>query len=623
MPWKIHKVGNKFCVKKKGSSTCKGPKYSSRKAATPYLKALYTNTKNESNQINEGHYSIADLVTPAEKRVLRKIRNVSSAVKAVVYGGCLAGPMMASQFNNDVRVYGLYEALLYVERYEEEGKYEKGTAMKGLNAAKIPDEDQENPPPLDQRPGWSAFEGAPRESVHEGYTYKLARKPETNEWVVKAYKDGKYDEDATYYTDDKRDAIDTKKALELSGTTDFTEGRSGYYMVGDLVKGPFGDAKILKLDSGTGNCRLQQLERFGNDEEIKPGYRFSANCTELFGFTNKDYSKQGLATPRESFKTIFYKNTKLQEGQGGFPWPDDDPRWDEAPIHPDEQEYPNHCWNCHKMEKPGEIGSIITVDDDPGNPEVGPDPDIGDAWICDDCAAYNNKFGQLPDVPEEDEGYRSGQQYESLQEASSAFSAGRQAFLNHEPISANPFPEHSKQFELWHDGHDFESLKSSHSTSSPASPLHSSVEEFPFVKVISTGATGKVLGTMGDQAKVIFFNGQIEMLPVSSLRKIRASSQTGDLHDSVQTENRFKTVTESILNNQSPVVGYWYEFIKPLYEYRSTTKNKVIALPAKSLTGSLYESIDDKFIRLENELDETTCAYYGMRKADLANINKR
>ncbi len=80
--------------------------------------------------------------------------------------------------------------------------------------------------------------------------------------------------------------------------------------------------------------------------------------------------------------------------------------------------------------------------------------------------------------------------------------------------------------------------------------------------------------------------------------------------------NNFKTVTEAILQqiDQSPQIGFWYEFKTPLYEYRSTTKSKVIALPARSLTGRLFENKGDKFIRIENELDEATCIRFGMCK---------
>jgi hypothetical protein len=45
-------------------------------------------------------------------------------------------------------------------------------------------------------------------------TYKLKRKSETNEWVVRAYVDGKFNEGMTYYTDDKQDAIDTMAAMK-------------------------------------------------------------------------------------------------------------------------------------------------------------------------------------------------------------------------------------------------------------------------------------------------------------------------------------------------------------------------------------------------------------------------
>lgn len=38
---------------------------------------------------------------------------------------------------------------------------------------------------------------------------KVARKPSTNEWVVKVYFDGVYSDEHSYYTDDKQDALDT------------------------------------------------------------------------------------------------------------------------------------------------------------------------------------------------------------------------------------------------------------------------------------------------------------------------------------------------------------------------------------------------------------------------------
>lgn len=71
---------------------------------------------------------IKDIVTEAQRKQLRKIKTPPSDTKNLVYMGCLAGPMMALQFNEDCRVYGLWEALLYVEGYEANGHYKEGTA---------------------------------------------------------------------------------------------------------------------------------------------------------------------------------------------------------------------------------------------------------------------------------------------------------------------------------------------------------------------------------------------------------------------------------------------------------------------------------------------------------------
>lgn len=84
------------------------------------------------------------LVTKEQKKELRKIRTLPDRVKAICYGGNHGGPAVTVQLNSDVRLYGLYEALLYVEGYEPE-YYKPGTAEKALKAALDPelDEDEE------------------------------------------------------------------------------------------------------------------------------------------------------------------------------------------------------------------------------------------------------------------------------------------------------------------------------------------------------------------------------------------------------------------------------------------------------------------------------------------------
>ena len=48
----------------------------------------------------------------------------------------------------------------------------------------------------------------------EGTRLTLVRNPSTDEWIVKVFVNGKYDEGKTYYTDDKQDAINTMKQMK-------------------------------------------------------------------------------------------------------------------------------------------------------------------------------------------------------------------------------------------------------------------------------------------------------------------------------------------------------------------------------------------------------------------------
>lgn len=75
-------------------------------------------------------------VNPAKVAKLRKMKKLPLKVKAVVYGGNIGGAGMTMQFNRDIQVYGLWEALLYVEGYEKDGMYRKGTAVKAWEAIK-------------------------------------------------------------------------------------------------------------------------------------------------------------------------------------------------------------------------------------------------------------------------------------------------------------------------------------------------------------------------------------------------------------------------------------------------------------------------------------------------------
>jgi hypothetical protein len=65
------------------------------------------------------------------KDKLRKVKTVTGKVKDAVYAECL-DPGASMQFNSDVAVYNLYEALLYVESYEQSGMYKEGATARIL-----------------------------------------------------------------------------------------------------------------------------------------------------------------------------------------------------------------------------------------------------------------------------------------------------------------------------------------------------------------------------------------------------------------------------------------------------------------------------------------------------------
>ena len=61
------------------------------------------------------------------------------------------------------------------------------------------------------------------------YTYKLAKKKnDYDEYTIRAYKNGKYNEDATYYTDDWQDALDTLKMMAKREGLSFRQQGSIY-----------------------------------------------------------------------------------------------------------------------------------------------------------------------------------------------------------------------------------------------------------------------------------------------------------------------------------------------------------------------------------------------------------
>jgi len=76
---------------------------------------------------------IRQIVTNHQKQVLRRTKKVSLPIKAAVYAGC-KHPGAANQFNYDLKTYGLWEAIIYIQNGEPK-YYEEGTAEKVLAIA--------------------------------------------------------------------------------------------------------------------------------------------------------------------------------------------------------------------------------------------------------------------------------------------------------------------------------------------------------------------------------------------------------------------------------------------------------------------------------------------------------
>lgn len=95
---------------------------------------------------------------------------------------------------------------------------------------------------------FNAFKNKVRDSKIEDaeYTYKLTKKKnDYDEYVIQAYKNGKKNEDATYYTDDWDDAINTLKLIAKQGKLTFRQ--QGSVFIADNKAKAFNDSKEMTM----------------------------------------------------------------------------------------------------------------------------------------------------------------------------------------------------------------------------------------------------------------------------------------------------------------------------------------------------------------------------------------
>ena len=105
------------------------------------------------------------------------------------------------------------------------------------------------------------------------YSYRLAKtKNDYDEYVIKAYKNGKYYEDASYYTDDWQDALDTLKMMAKREGLNFRQEGSRY--IADSVNDAFNRWRDTTRDSvedaNTENLDVKKLNAVRKEYRHQP-----------------------------------------------------------------------------------------------------------------------------------------------------------------------------------------------------------------------------------------------------------------------------------------------------------------------------------------------------------------
>lgn len=116
--------------------------------------------------------------------------------------------------------------------------------------------------------------GASKVEDADKYSYRLAKKKnDYDEYVIKAYKNGKYYEDASYYTDDWQDALDTLKMMAKREGLNFRQEGSRY-VADSIYDSNIEDANTEKLDVGKLNA-------------IRKKYRYQPSRADLQEIVDK------------------------------------------------------------------------------------------------------------------------------------------------------------------------------------------------------------------------------------------------------------------------------------------------------------------------------------------------
>lgn len=74
---------------------------------------------------------LASLLPKERLNEIRKVNTITEKMRTIIKRGASSPDniVLIDQFIRDLRLYNVYEALLYVEGYEEQGLYTRGTAV--------------------------------------------------------------------------------------------------------------------------------------------------------------------------------------------------------------------------------------------------------------------------------------------------------------------------------------------------------------------------------------------------------------------------------------------------------------------------------------------------------------
>ena len=139
------------------------------------------------------------------------------------------------------------------------------------------------------------------------YTFKLAkRKNDYDEFVIRAYKNGKYYEDASYYTDDWEDAVGTLKdiakrqglTVKQNGTTFVADAKDSKEQLFTVEYEQDGVTYVRKIRASSMKDAIRHIK------DLQPGVLTMAEATNILRILKENYQRVMQATWKDDLAYI-------------------------------------------------------------------------------------------------------------------------------------------------------------------------------------------------------------------------------------------------------------------------------------------------------------------------------